>query len=174
MACAGRLLLATLLLMLASSSSARAQAGDAERGRQLFTGAVPFANDGPACVACHDDEALGVPGGGTMGPDLTNTAARIGPQGIATALDTLYFPTMAPLFSAHPLTADERRAVAAFLEAPTANPEREPLVTMAMGLAAIVIGIIFLAITGLAGRSRVRSVRLTMLARAATARKAVS
>jgi hypothetical protein len=131
-------------------------------------------NGGPACVACHDDDALGVPGGGTMGPDLTHAASRMGPQGVATALQTLYFPTMAPIFDAHPLAPSERAALAAFLATPTTNPERESMVTVAMGAAAIVLGLVFLVITGVAGRSRVRSVRLAMLARTAAARKAAS
>lgn len=172
MADACRVLVIVLLATLGTAMPARAQGGDAERGRQLFTGAIPFMNGGPACAACHDDDALGVPGGGTMGPDLTNVASRIGTQGVATALETLYFPTMAPLFSAHPLTTQERHDVAAFLEAPTTNPEREALVTIGIGAAAIVIGVVFLAFTGFAGRSRVRSVRLAMLARTAAARKA--
>lgn len=166
-------LVIALLAGIGAASPSAAQ-GDAERGRQFFSGAIPFMNGGPACAACHDHDALGVPGGGTMGPDLTNVASRIGGQGVATSLETLYFPTMAPLFSAHPLTGDERRVLAAFLETPTTNPEREPLVTAGMGAAAIAIGIILLAVTGFAGRSRVHSVRRAMLARTAAARKAAS
>lgn len=160
-----------LLAGIGAASPAAAQGGDVDRGRQLFTGAIPFMNGGPACVACHDDDALGIPGGGTMGPDLTSVASRIGIQGVATSLETLYFPTMAPLFSAHPLTADERRALGAFLETPTTNPEREPLVTGGIGAGAIAVGIILLAVTGFAGRSRVHSVRRAMLARTMAARK---
>lgn len=172
MADARRVLLIASLAILGTAVPAHAQGGNADRGRQLFTGAIPFMNGGPACLACHDDDALGVPGGGTMGPDLTNLASRIGTEGVAAALDTLYFPTMAPLFRAHPLAAAERRDVAAFLEMPTTNPEREALVTIGIGAAGIVIGVVFLAFTGLAGRSRVRSVRQAMLARTAAARKA--
>ena len=90
MARAGRSALVVLLTVLASTTPTRAQGGgDANRGRALFTGATPFRNGGPACVACHDEVALGVPGGGTMGPDLTNVAARMGTLGVATALETL-------------------------------------------------------------------------------------
>ena len=156
------------------AAPARAQVGDADRGRQLFTGTIPFTNGGPACAACHDHDALGVPGGGTMGPDLTSLASRIGSEGVATSLQTLYFPTMAPLFNSHPLTAAERRDVAAFLGRPTTNPERETAVTIGIGAAGVVIGLVLLAVTGYAGRSRVRSVREAMLARTAAARKAAS
>jgi hypothetical protein len=174
MARAGRGALRVLLTVLASATPARAQGGgDANRGRALFTGATPLRNGGPACIACHDEVALGVPGGGTMGPDLTNVAARMGTLGVATALETLFFPTMAPLFSAHPLTVDERTDLAAFLGTRTpANPNRQSFVTIGIGVAAVVLGAIFLAITALTGRSRVRSVRLAMLARTLAARKA--
>ncbi len=109
-----------------------------------------------------------------MGPDLTNVATRIGAQGVATALQTLYFPTMAPLFGVHPLMAQERSDLAAFLEMPTTNPERETLVTIGIGAVAVVIGVALLALTGFAGRTRIRSVRQSMLARTAAARKAAS
>jgi hypothetical protein len=102
-----------------------------------------------------------------MGPDLTGIAARIGPQGIATALDTLYFPTMAPLFVAHPLTSDERRAVAAFLEAPPPSAPQPGLIPAALGITAIVGAAIFLGITAATGRTRIHSVRLALLERAA-------
>ena len=143
---------------------------DVDRGRELFTGAIRFANGGPACAACHDTSALPRPGGGTMGPDLTGIAARIGPQGVSTALDTLYFPAMAPLFVAHPLAPDERRAVAAFLEAPPPKAAQSARVVAALGAAAIVGAAILLGITAVAGRARIQSVRLALLERAARKR----
>lgn len=159
-----------LLLAGTAPVSAQAQTDAIARGQQLFSGTVPFAHGGPACAACHDTATLPRPGGGTMGPDLTTVAERIGPQGIATALETLYFPTMTPLFSAHPLTADERQAVAAFLAARPSAAPRQTRAMIVLGVAAIGGGFILLAITGFAGRSRIHSVRLALLARAAADR----
>lgn len=165
----GRVGLLVLAAMVAGVGPVRAQS-DLDRGRQLFIGAIRFANGGPPCAACHDTSTLARPGGGTMGPDLTGIAAKIGPQGISTALDTLYFPTMAPLFAAHPLTPDEREAVAAFLEAPPPTSARLVFVPAALGVAAVVGAAVFLAITAFAGRGRIHSVRLALLARAAAKR----
>lgn len=166
----GGVALIVLAALVGGAAPCRAQ-DDVGRGRQLFTGAIRFANGGPACAACHDTSALARPGGGTMGPDLTGIAGKIGPQGVSTALDTLYFPAMAPLFVAHPLTPDERQAVAAFLEAPARAPQ-SAVVPAALGAAAVVGAAILLGITGLAGRSRIHSVRLALLARTARKRTA--
>jgi mono/diheme cytochrome c family protein len=159
------LALAAALLVSAASPSRAQEGGAIDRGRQLFSGAAGFAHGGPPCAACHDSAALARPGGGTMGPDLTGIADRIGPEGVSTALSTLYFPTMAPLFSTHPLTAEEQQALAAFLESAPGSLPRRWLPTVALGGAAVAGGVALLAITGLAGRSRIRSVRLAMLAR---------
>jgi mono/diheme cytochrome c family protein len=172
---AGLAAASTFILAVVIVAPARAQTGAVDRGRRLFLGATPFAHGGPACAACHDTAALSRPGGGTMGPDLTTVSTRIGPEGIATALETLYFPAMTPLFSAHPLTTDERQALAAFLENPPPAPPRPARATVALGVAAAVGFVILLAITGVAGRSRIHSVRLALLARAgAGGRKAAS
>lgn len=142
-----------------------------ERGRRLFTGEAALARGGPACAACHNVASVDFPAGGTMGPDLTNLAERIGPQGVETAVQTLYFPTMVPLYRAHPLTADEERALTAFLSATTQQEPQRDRVTIAF-LGAAILGVaIMLAVTGASGRSRIRSVRLALLARAASTRK---
>ncbi|MCC7415561.1 MAG: c-type cytochrome [Acidobacteria bacterium] len=163
------------LVIMSAGSPARAQAARASTvalGRQLFDGAIPFARGGPACASCHDTAGLPFPGGGTMGPDLTTAAARMGQQGIETALSTLYFPTMAPLFSTHPLTPGEQQALAAFLEQPNGEASRPVVSTAALGIALLAGCAILLAITGRAGRSRVHSVRLALLATAAAGRRA--
>jgi cytochrome c peroxidase len=154
----------------ASSATSR----DVELGRQLFSGAIPFAHGGPACAACHDTAALPRPGGGTMGPDLTDVVARIGSQGVQAALETLYFPTMTPLFNSHPLTAQEREALAAFLQTGNRGPSRATLGTVSLGAVAVVVWAMLLGMTAAAGRSRIRSVRADLLRRATAARKATS
>ncbi len=175
--------LATVLILLMVPLTAAAQPaghqpspihGDAALGAQLFSGAVPFSRGGPACAHCHDVAALPRPGGGTMGPDLTNVYADMGAEGVLASVQTLFFPTMLPLFSSKPLTPDEQNASAAFLESTNGRPPRGAGATLSLGGAAIVGFIVALIVTAFAGRSRVRSVRLAMLARAAAARRAVS
>src|SRR5690349_6939289 len=62
------------------------QQGLPDAGRHLFTGTVHFKNGGPACVACHNVAGLDFPGGGNMGPDLTGAYAKLGPDGLNSAL----------------------------------------------------------------------------------------
>lgn len=140
-------------------------------GRNLFTGATPLANGGPACAACHAAASVRA-GGGTMGPDLTGIARRIGPEGLESALQTLYFPTMFPLFATHQLTIPERTAIGAFLvstDGQTSNAARD---TLLIGGGALVGCFVLFAITAVLGRRRVSSVRRTRLPRSSPHRTA--
>jgi hypothetical protein len=88
----------------------------ADAGERLFSGEVRFANGGPPCAACLMAAGLQFPGG-NMGSDLTNTYSKYGPAPLETALTTLFFPTMAPVFIGRPLTPPERAGLVAFLAA---------------------------------------------------------
>ena len=81
------------------ASGVSANPGSASAGRTLFLGTVRFKNGGPACSACHSVASLPFPRGGTMGPDLTKAYSKLGPQGLNSALETLFFPAMTPLFA---------------------------------------------------------------------------
>lgn len=134
------------------------------RGRDLFDGTIPLAQGGPACASCH--AAATVPAaGGTMGPDLTGVTRLMGREGLASALQTLYFPTMYPLFAAHPLTPDEQASIGAFLDSTEGQTSRATRTTFEMGTTAIILCVIFFAGVGWLGRSRVSSVRHSRLDR---------
>lgn len=137
----------------------------ASRGRRIFTGEMPLQNRGPACVSCHNISGLEFPGGGTLGPDLTGAYRKLGPNGTQSALQTLYFRVMTPIYTAHPLMPDEQIDLTAFLEQAGSRPA-SPGTTLTILLAAILLGAIFVGLTGLLWRGRVRSVRGTMVARA--------
>jgi len=139
------------------------QQGLPDAGRHLFTGTVHFKNGGPACIACHSVAGLAFPGGGNMGPDLTGAYAKLGPDGLNSALETLYFPAMTPLFAYRPLTPDERRNLDAFFQSVQGQQSATP--TRAIGAIALVGLLILIAVTGMAGRRRVRSVRKALLER---------
>ena len=98
-----------------------------------------------------------------MGPDLTGAYAKLGPDGLNSALETLYFPAMTPLFAYRPLTPDERRNLATYFESVNGQQSRTP--TRAIGAIALVGLLILIAATGIAGRRRVRSVRKALLER---------
>jgi quinol---cytochrome-c reductase cytochrome c subunit len=92
-------------------------AGDADRGLNLFKGGERFDSGGPACLSCHSVAGVGALGGGQLGPDLTGAFGKYGgEQGLRSALSTLPFPTMAPIFSRKPLAADEQADLIAFLK----------------------------------------------------------
>lgn len=133
-------------------------------GRALFVGDQPFANGGPACIACHSVATLPFPHGGTVGPDLTHVSAKLGPEGLDYALQTLYFPTMTALFRTRPLTHAEQVDLGAFLQQVNQS-SAGGAVTVEFGVTALVGLLILLVITAFAGRGRVHSVRRRRLAR---------
>lgn len=98
-----------------------------------------------------------------MGPDLTGAYAKLGPDGLNSALETLYFPAMISLFAYRPLTPDERRNLAAYFQ--RVNGQQPGTSTPAIGAIALVGLLVLIAATGIAGRRRVRSVRKAMLER---------
>ncbi len=157
-----------LVLVIAAPLFAQYRAaplpGAPGRGRALLTGAIRFQNGGPQCAACHSVTGLSFPGGGAMGPDLTKVYSKLGPDGLNSALETLYFPAMTPLFAYRPLTAQERRDLAAFFQS-TAG-QQAATATPAVGGIAVAGVFVLIGATGLAGRRRLRSVRKALLGRA--------
>ncbi len=140
--------------------------GSVPAGKALFTGAQRFTNGGPACAACHSIAGLGFPNGGSLGPDLTGTYAKLGPLGFDAAMQTLYFPAMAPIFNARPLTPQEQQNLKAFfIEARSGTPPKNSTPAL-VGLAfAGCLGL--LVMTWGVGRSRPGAVRQSLLKRSA-------
>jgi len=88
--------------------------------KRLFTGSTQLADGGPACISCHAIAGAGSLGGGQVGPDLTAAYEKYGgAAGVGPMLAALPFPTMTPIYSDHPLTAQEQANLAAFLESTT-------------------------------------------------------
>lgn len=151
--------------LIAQTGGAGGPQGSITRGAELFRGTIRFANGAPACGACHTASGIPFPNGGSLGPDLTRAYSRFGPQGTKIVLNTLYFPTMAPIFREHPLNEQEQADLYAFLQ--SVNGKTRPM-GLEIVFALIAIGgcLVLLALTGLAGKGRVHSVRRAMLARA--------
>ncbi|HWB83240.1 MAG TPA: hypothetical protein VG675_03800 [Bryobacteraceae bacterium] len=137
----------------------------AAKGKLLFTGKTHLRNGGPACIGCHQISGIPFPNGGTLGPDLTGAYAKLGPTGTRSALQTLYFKVMTPIYAAHSLIPEEQVDLTAFLEQAGTKPTAGGT-TPAIALAALILGGIFVGVTGLVWRGRVRSVRAAMVHRA--------
>ena len=99
----------------AAAPAAPSTAGDPAVGQHLFTGSQPLMAGGPACLACHSVDGTGSLGGGSLGPNLTHVAGRLGRPGLAATLQTIAFPTMLGPFANRPLTAQEQTDIVQFL-----------------------------------------------------------
>jgi mono/diheme cytochrome c family protein len=125
--------------------------GRAETGRALFTGSQALAAGAAACIACHDTAEVGLPGGGLLGPDLTQVVQRYGGEaGLRATLGTIPFPSMVPLYQNRPLSPQEQADLAAFLArstteaAPTRGLRHGTLFLLAFGAMDILLIGLFL------------------------------
>lgn len=150
-----------LVALGARAQPAPPTADAAERGERLFSGQTRLARGGPACIACHSVGGLPFPNGGTLGPDLTQATARMGNEGIQSALKTLYFPAMVPLYKTQPLTVEEQQDMAAFLQ--HAGATAPPVATGQVAAIAGLFFALFVLITWRAGRGRLRGVRRRLI-----------
>jgi hypothetical protein len=139
--------------------------GSASRGERLFTGEVRFRKGGPSCVSCHSIAGLPFPNGGTLGPDLTRASAKLGPQGMPSAMQTLFFPAMTSIYDPRPLTLEEQGDLITFFQE-AGTRQRPRWITHAIALGAFVGLSILLAITRFVWRDRLISVRRTLVEKA--------
>ncbi len=138
--------------------------GSSSHGELLFTGRIQFRNRGPACISCHSIGGLSFPNGGTLGPDLTDAYAILGQPGAQAAIQTLYFGVMTPIYDRHPLMPDEQADLLAFLKQ-SETKEQSQWITQTLILVAIILAGIFLFITAVLWRRRLRSVRWALVNR---------
>ncbi len=163
------LLLSALALQFCLAQPASTGPGDRSAGERLFTGQRPFQNGGPACATCHSIAGIPFPNGGNMGPDLTKTYSKFGPEGADAMLQTLFFPTMMPLFQDRSLTAAEQADLKAFLAGAAALPP-PPDYTLEFGVIALCGLLALLLASGIIWRKRLRGVRATLVKTAAGGR----
>lgn len=150
-----------------SPATAAALRASASRGEDLFAGRVTFRNRGPACISCHSITGLSFPNGGTLAPDLTETYNKLGPDGTAAAMQTLYFPVMSAIYSQHQLVPQEQADLVAFFKQADAQPRSQsPWTTQILILAIFLLAGAFIALTAFFWRNRMRSVRQALVDRA--------
>lgn len=139
--------------------------GSAAEGERLFSGTTRLQNGGPACIACHSIAGVSFPNGGTLGPNLTGAYKKLGLHGMQESMTTLYFRVMTPIYDPHPLTLQEQSDLIAFFQEAGAKPPPR-YNTQAVVLIAFVGFLILLAISGFAGRKRIKPVRRNLVERA--------
>jgi hypothetical protein len=108
-----------------------------------------------------------------MGPDLTHEYSKVGAVGLQGSLQTLFFPTMTPLFANRPLTTDEQNQLFAFLENADSKTITGTPTAIFAWVALLGCGLLVI-LTWRLGRKRIRSVRKAMLHGAVQKRGAVS
>lgn len=138
--------------------------GNKERGRALYSGARPFAKGGAPCLACHGIAGFGAAGGANFGVDLTGIYEDYGPEGVASILETLPFPSMEPIYATRPLTPSEQADLMAFFaEVTGSEPVRiDKALLLQTGAGVIVLLILAAAIW----RGRLRTVRRSLVEKA--------
>jgi mono/diheme cytochrome c family protein len=108
--------------------------GSVVRGADLFTGKHRLDNGGPACLACHTTRDYGSLGGSTLGPDLTDLAARYGgEEGVAAALANPPSATMQPVFDGKPIADQERADLAAYFASLSGKGGKGPIDWLLLG-----------------------------------------
>ena len=121
---------------VALEQAASFEAGSAAIGRQLFSGAVPLANRGLACTACH---AAGGDGGGIFAPNLTDAFERMGELPLLSACEGANFPVMRASYAGRPILKQEAIHLVAYLESVSGMGEEAsragPVIVTVAGLA---------------------------------------
>lgn len=134
--------------------------GSATVGRRLFFGAQPLEKGGSPCFACHTVAGEG----GNLAADLTLVHTRLDTRAITAAAENPPFPLMKAAYAAHPVTTQEARDLAAFLEQPatgpvTRNADGATVHRAAGGVAAGIVCVLAIAFRSRRAGTRSRMVR---------------
>lgn len=145
---------------------------DIGRGLDYFTGARSLTNGGPACISCHSIEGLGVFGGGSLGPDLTQVNIRFLDPELIVSLRSPQWPTMKSVFGTRPFTEEEIIALFALFRDQASRQIHAPSQQAGLGdggspfVIAGGLGLVgAFALVGFAWRRRLRGVRIPLVQR---------
>ena len=132
-----------------SASLAAAPAGDATRGRALFSGTQPLQNRAMPCIGCHNAADVGGLGGGTLASDLSDAGTRYESPAVLAPLLAKETPisTMQAVYGPRALTEVEIADLGAYLVSQKTPPREGATLTF--------IGLGFLGMLVLAGLSQI-------------------
>ena len=117
---------------------------DSNNGRELFSGAKTFKNNGATCISCHsiNDEAAYY--GGSFAKDLSKSYELMQKAGIESVLQYLSFPSMADTYKNNQLTSTEIADLTAFLKEVSEKKSSNKIT--GFGLSLLLFGFIFFMI----------------------------
>ena len=99
------------------AAAAEPTAAEIKLGGDLYEGRVRFANNGPACNACHHVNNDAVIGGGVLAPELTSVFSKMGRENVRAIVGGSPFPVMQAAYEGgKALKDDEVQALVAFLQ----------------------------------------------------------
>ncbi len=151
----------TIITTPASTPGVNLPPGNPENGKAIFLGYTHLRNGAPFCIGCHNIDDVGILGGGTLGPNLTNSYTLYGDAGLQGILSNLPFLTMRPIYANNPITEQEKADLRAFIKSVAGQPQvnKEPLI-----IAISVSGfLIIMAMFAVVWRNRLGSVRQNLV-----------
>ncbi|HDY89080.1 MAG TPA: c-type cytochrome [bacterium] len=89
---------------------------DIPLGRKLFTGELAFQKGSFACIGCHHIASVGMFGGGTLGPELTNANTKYNVPELINIMKYPNFPLMTEVMKGKEINDEEIVQLIAFLQ----------------------------------------------------------
>ncbi|MCC6444353.1 MAG: cytochrome c [Armatimonadetes bacterium] len=136
---------------------------DIPDGQAIFIGRAKLAKGGPSCISCHSVAGIGLLGGGTLGPDLTQANLKYTNIELASIIKAPAFPNMSRLFANRAVSDEEMVRLVAFLQSKkvlppdTAGPASGYLFIGALG------AILSFGLAGVIWRGRLLGVRKPLI-----------
>ncbi len=152
--------LAALPLAARAVEAAAPRPPDARRGEALYVGSTRLFAGGAPCLACHGIAGHGLERAASFGPDLSGAHAQFGADGLDAMLEDIVFPSMAPVYRGHAVTAEERGDLVAFLGESRGAPAAKLGAGFAGGVAAA-MGLFLMAVLLFGRRGAGRRARAT-------------
>jgi mono/diheme cytochrome c family protein len=132
---------------------------DVSKGMNMFTGTLQLKKGGAACISCHASSSITSPSGGSLGPDLTKVAERLGGgRGLMGWMASPPSKTMRPIYKKRPLEKDEVHALVAFLVSEKEHEAQGAGFMKLLGLG-VIGALVVLGLFALIWGKRLRAVR---------------
>ncbi len=138
---------------------------DIPLGKGHFSGALAFESGAPYCISCHTVSGLGILGGGTLGPDLTQVMTRFTLPEVVNILQNPNFPMMSKVVGSDRFTDEEIVHLVAFLQDAVQKPPTLRVQSMRLIYAGIALAVLLLLLANRIWSGRFRGVRIPLVRR---------